>query len=89
MMRKFFILLFFYFTFFLSNSFAQNNELTYIGALKNGSLDGLVPKWEGGLKSSPKNWSSEMGLVDPFNDDKVIDIINHEKISRYPSHGAR
>ena len=83
MMKKFFILIFFYFTFFLSNSLAQNNELTYLGALKNGSSDGLVPKWEGGLKSSPKNWSSEMGLVDPFNDDKVIDIINHEKISKY------
>ncbi len=67
----------------LNVCFAQNPELTYIGALKSGSPDGLVPSWEGGLKNPPKNWSFEKGLIDPFAEDKIIDIIDYKKVSKY------
>ena len=78
------ILSFFYVISNLLNvCFAQNPELTYIGALKSGSPDGLVPSWEGGLKNPPKNWSFEKGLIDPFAEDKIIDIIDYKKISKY------
>ena len=75
--------LFFFILFFFNNCFAHNAELTYIGALVNGSSDALVPKWSGGLKSPPKNWTTEMGLIDPFNSDKIIDVIDLEKIGKY------
>ena len=69
--------------FFNFSCFAQNSQLTYIGALKEGGSNGLVPKWSGGLTSPPENWSPEIGLVDPFSDDIVIDVIDHTMISKY------
>ncbi len=82
-MKKSIGLFFFITLFFLHNCFANKIELTYIGALVNESSDGRVPKWSGGLQSPPLNWSPELGLIDPFDKDKIIDVVDIEKIGKY------
>ena len=62
---------------------SEKNELTYIGAEKIASKNGLIPEWNGGLSRPPLNWNLNKGLVDPFRDDKLIEIIDKSKIKKY------
>lgn len=63
---------------------ADNRQLTPIGATQNGTIDGDIPSWQGGINSPPPDWTPDKGYIDPFISEKpkfVISAANAEAYS--------
>jgi hypothetical protein len=54
---------------------APMNRLTPVGAEAAGNAGGTIPPWTGGLVAPPAGWQSAQGYVDPFADEKPVDVI--------------
>ncbi|MGB0956496.1 MAG: DUF1329 domain-containing protein [Panacagrimonas sp.] len=73
---------------------AGGGGLTPVGALRDGSADGAIPAWTGGITaaSRPADYRPGKQLVDPYASDKplfVIDASNAEKYRARLSKGHR
>lgn len=73
-------------------------DLTWAGAEKAGSADGLVPAWTGGITKGPDGWYYEGKLKvpfskfdpkksglrpDPFADDKILFTVTAQNMAQY------
>ena len=62
---------------------AQANRLTPVGAEVAGNANGTIPPWTGGLVAPPAGWQSAQGYVDPFADEKPIDVITAASVPQH------
>lgn len=66
------------------------NELTPLGAERQGNANGTIPAWDGGIKRIPKDYKVGEHHKDPFSNEKpqlVIDQTNLSQYSDYLSEG--
>ncbi|MBI2309070.1 MAG: DUF1329 domain-containing protein [Rhodocyclales bacterium] len=56
-------------------------DLTPVGAEKEGSENGSIPAWNGGLNKAPAGWKP--GQVDPFEGDKALYSIDAGNLDKY------
>ena len=64
----------------------ENTKLTPLGALREGSDDGIIPAWTGGLLEFPKGYVSGGPVVDPFEEEKPILKITAQNYAQYREH---
>ena len=62
---------------------AQPNRLTSVGAEAAGNANGTIPPWTGGLAAPPALWQPAQGYVDPFADEKPIDVITASNVQQH------
>ncbi len=53
-----------------------SKDLTPVGAERAANKDGSIPAWSGGLATAPAGWKPEMGYVDPFASDKILQTVS-------------
>ncbi len=62
---------------------AQTNRLTPVGAEAAGNASGTIPPWTGGLVAPPAGWQAAQGYVDPFADEKPVDVITAGNVQQH------
>jgi lipopolysaccharide biosynthesis regulator YciM len=60
-------------------------RLTPIGAERDGSIDGVIPPWDGGITAErwPEGFRKGQRIVDPYPDDKPLFVITQENAAQY------
>jgi hypothetical protein len=62
-------------------------ELTPVGAIRGGNVDGSIPEWTGGMTTPPVGYKGEgTSRIDPFSDEKPVLVIT---ASNYKDHGEK
>ena len=59
------------------------SDLTPVGAEKNGSADGTIPEWTGGITEPPEGYRAGDYHLDPYADDQVMFIIDSSNVDQY------
>ena len=59
------------------------SDLTPIGAEKNGSADGTIPEWTGGITEPPAGYQVGQHHIDPYADDQVLFVIDSSNVDQY------
>ncbi len=62
---------------------AQPADLTPAGAERAGTADGRIPAWTGGLTAPPAGWRPEMGYINPFPEDRPIQVITRGQAASF------
>ena len=61
------------------------NELTPVGAVKEGNKDGSIPAWTGGITKAPAGYSVGEHHLDPYPNDKVKYSVTASNLAEYKS----
>lgn len=59
------------------------NELTPLGGVKAGNVDGTIPAWQGGLIRPPIGYNKGGYYIDPFSSDPILFTITNNNVSEY------
>jgi hypothetical protein len=59
------------------------NELTPMGAIRAGNVDGSIPAWDGGYTKVPANFKQGDRSFDPFAEDKPLYTITAKNLDEY------
>jgi hypothetical protein len=62
---------------------SQANPLTPVGAEAAGNASGTIPAWTGGLATPPAGWRPAQGYVDPFADERAVEVITTANASQH------
>lgn len=57
-----------------------STELTPMGAVRAGNVQGTIPPWSGGITAPPIGWQAQQGYRDPFAQDEVLFTITRENM---------
>ncbi|MDX1451244.1 MAG: DUF1329 domain-containing protein [Oleiphilaceae bacterium] len=60
-----------------------DGELTPLGAQREGSPDGLIPAWTGGITAPPEGYQQGDFLQDPFIDEAPLAVITADNVAAY------
>lgn len=58
-------------------------DLTPVGAEKDGNSDGSIPAWEGGITTPPAGYTKGMHHPDPYANDKILFTITAANMEQY------
>ncbi len=58
-------------------------DLTAMGAIKAGNVDGTIPPWEGGITTPPEGYEPGDHHPDPYANDKILFTINKKNMAEY------
>ncbi|MDA2910837.1 DUF1329 domain-containing protein [Nitrospiraceae bacterium AH_259_D15_M11_P09] len=59
------------------------NELTPLGAIRAGNVEGTIPAWEGGITQPPPGYKPGAHHPDPFADDQPLFTIRAANVGQY------
>jgi hypothetical protein len=59
------------------------NELTPVGAIREGNASGVIPAWTGGVSEPPGNWQPGDVEVNPFPEDEPLFVITRDNLHLY------
>lgn len=58
-------------------------DLTPVGAERNGNAAGTIPAWNGGLSAAPDGWTPGAQEIDPFPGDKPLFTITAQNMAEH------
>ena len=62
------------------------DDLTPVGALREGNTDGRIPEWTGGINQPPQGYQPGTVHIDPFDGESALLRINASNLDEYATH---
>jgi hypothetical protein len=66
----------------------SGTELTPVGAIRAGNVDGSIPAWEGGITQPPAGYENGKWYVDPYPDDAPVFTVTAQNYAQYEKYLA-